>query len=203
MTKGRIAAIVAAATLGAAAFTGAAVALAADDTTSPSAGAPSRGMDGHGPGEHRPGAQGPGQRGPGEHGPGQHGPGQHGPGRHGPGGDMLHSEGVIEDADGNFITVRMQQGEATAVSATSITVVSADGYSATYAIDAETIVERHGEDGALQVGDSVHVRAVVEAGTAQAQVIHALSPEKAKEWEEHRAAMQDWMSERPEGPGRS
>lgn len=198
MTKGRIAAIVAAATLGAAAFTGAAVALAADDTTSPSAGAPSRGMDGHGPGEHRPGAQGPGQRGPGEHGPGEHGPGQHGPG-----GDMLHSEGVIEDAEGNFITVRMQQGEATAVSATSITVSSADGYSATYAIDAETILERHGEDGAPQVGDSVHVRAVVEAGTAQAQVIHSLSPEKAKEWEEHRAAMQDWMSERPEGPGRS
>ena len=182
MTKGRIAAIVAAATLGAAAFTGAAVALAADDTSSPSAGGPSRGMDGHGPG--------------------QHGPGQHGPGQHGPGGDMLHSEGVIEDADGNFITVRMQQGEATAVSATSITVVSADGYSATYAIDAETIIERHGEDGALQVGDSVHVRAVVEAGTAQAQVIHALSPEDAKEWEDHRAAMQDWMSERPEGPGR-
>ena len=190
MTKGRIAAIVAAATLGAAAFTGAAVALAADDTSSPSAGGPSRGMDGHGPGQH-----GPGQRGPGERGPGQHGPGQHGPG-----GDMLHSEGVVEDADGNFITVRMQQGEATAVSATSITVVSADGYSATYAIDAETIIERHGEDGALQVGDSVHVRAVVEAGTAQAQVIHALSPEDAKEWEDHRAAMQDWMSERPGRP---
>jgi len=194
MTKGRIAAIVAAATLGAAAFTGAAVALAADDTSSPSAGGPSRGMDGHGPGQH-----GPGQRGP-SRGMDGHGPGQHGPGQHGPGGDMLHSEGVIEDADGNFITVRMQQGEATAVSATSITVVSADGYSATYAIDAETIVERHGEDGALQVGDSVHVRAVVEAGTAQAQAIHALSPEDAKEREEHRAAMQDWMSERPGRP---
>ena len=48
MTKPRIAAIVAAATLGAAAFTGAAVALAADETPSPSASesTPSRGMEG-------------------------------------------------------------------------------------------------------------------------------------------------------------
>ena len=208
MTKPRIAAIVAAATLGAAAFTGAAVALAADDTPSPSASesAPSRGMDGpregHGP-------AGPGGHGPGGHGPGGHGPGEHGPGDRGPRDEMLHGEGVIEDADGSFVTVRMQEGEVTAVSATSITVKSADGYVSTYALNDKTIVERDGEDAAPQVGDTVHVRGTVTGSTATADMVHALSREKAKELEEHRAAMEDWMSERPavpegqDGPGRA
>lgn len=197
MTKPRIAAIVAAATLGAAAFTGAAVALAADNTPSPSASesAPSRdtdgprGMEGHGPRQEGPGGHGPHEG--------------HGPRGHGPGGEMLHSEGVIEDADGSFVTVRMQEGDVTAVSATSITVKSADGYTSTYAINDKTIVERDGEDAAPQVGDTVHVRGTVTGSTATADMVHALSPEKAKEFEEHRSAMEDWMSKRPEGPGRA
>ena len=129
MTKPRIAAIVAAATLGAAAFTGAAVALAADGPPSPSASesAPSRGMDGPGP---RHGGEGS-REGHGPRGTGEHGPGEHGPRSQGPGGDMLHSEGVIEDADVTFVTVRMQQGQVTAVAASSVTVRSADGYVST------------------------------------------------------------------------
>ena len=116
---------------------------------------------------------------------------------------MLHGEGVIEDADGSFVTVRMQEGDVTAVSATSITVKSADGYTSTYALNDKTIVERDGEDAAPQVGDTVHVRATVTGSTATADMVHALSPEKAKELEEHQSAMEDWMSERPEGPGRA
>ena len=116
---------------------------------------------------------------------------------------MLHSEGVVETADGTYITVRMQEGEVTAASATSLTVKSADGYTSTYAIDDSTVVERDGEDAAPQVGDTVHVRAEVTGGTATAEHIHALSPEKAKELEEHRAAMEDGMSERGEGPDRA
>lgn len=214
MTKPRIAAIVAAATLGAAAFTGAAVALAADDTPSPSASesTQSRGMDG--PRGNDPRQDGPGGHGPREghgpqegqgpregHGPREHGPG--GPGMHGPQADVLHSEGVIEDADGNFVTVRMQEGDVTAVSATSITVKSADDYTSTYVINDETTTERDGEDAAPKVGDAVHIRATVTGGTATAELVHALSPEKAQELEEHRAAMEDWMSERPEGTDRA
>jgi hypothetical protein len=113
---------------------------------------------------------------------------------------MLHGEGVIEDADGSFVTVRMQEGEVTAVSATSINVKSADGYVSTYALNDKTIVERDGEDAAPLVGDTVHVRGTVTGSTATADMVHALSPEKAKELEEHRAAMEDWMSERPAAP---
>ena len=219
MTKPRIAAIIAAATLGAAAFTGAAVALAANDTPSPSASesAPSRdgegprGMDGQGPRQDRPaGHAGQRDHGPREgHGPREHGPsgpGSHGPGSHGPGGGMLHSEGVIEDDEGAFVTVRMQQGEVTAVSATSITVTSADGYAGTYVITDETVVERNGEEVAPAVGDTAHVRATMTGSTATADMVHALSPEKAKELQEHREAMEDGMAQPPErsgGPGRA
>ena len=209
MTKTRIAGIVAAATLGAAAFTGATVALAANDTPNPSASdqASSRGMDrGNDQERHQRGPGGPGGQGPGGQGPGGHGPGGHGPGAHGPEGHMLHSEGVIEQADGTYITVRMQQGEVTAVSATSITVKSADGYTSTYVINGDTELERDRAEGAPQVGDTVHVRATVSGSAATADDIHALSPEQAKAMEEHRAAMEDEMSERSEGqqgPGRA
>jgi len=203
MTKTRIAAIVAAATLGAAAFTGAAVALAANDTSTPSASdsAPPRGMDGPARGDQRRGESG--MRGPGGHGPGGFGPGTHGPGERGPEGHLLHSEGVVESADGSYITVRMQEGEVTAASGTSITVESEDGYSSTYAIDDATVAERDGAEGAPQIGDTVHVRAQVKEGNAIAEHVHALSPEKAKELEEQRRAMEDWMTERPERAGRA
>jgi len=115
-------------------------------------------------------------------------------------GHMLHGEGVIEDAEGNYVTVRTQEGEVTAVSATSISVTSADGYASTYVIDADTELERDGAEGAAKVGDTVRVRATVAGGTATADDVHALSPERAKEMEQHRAAMQDWLDERPEGP---
>jgi hypothetical protein len=116
---------------------------------------------------------------------------------------MLHSEGVVESADGSYNTVRMQQGEVTAASGTSVTVESADGYSSTYVIDDATVAERDGTEGAPQIGDTVHVRAQVKGGSAIAEHVHALSPEKAKELEEQRSAMEDWMAERPEGPGRA
>jgi hypothetical protein len=115
---------------------------------------------------------------------------------------MLHGEGVVEAPDGTYVTVRMQHGEVTAVSATSITVKSPDGYSSTYSIAETTDVERDGEDDGPKVGDVVHLRATVTDGSATADVIHALSPEKAQELEDHRAEMEDWMAERPDRPER-
>jgi len=193
MTKTRMAAIVAAATLGAGAFTGATVALASDDTA-PSPSTTSPGPAGQGERDNR------GERG-GHHGPGDRGKEGH---REGHGSPLLHGEGVTEDPDGNIITVRMQRGEVTAVSATSLSVTSIDGFVSTYVITDETVVERDGEDAAPKVGDTVHVRATVEGSTATAEHVHALSPERAAELEEHREAMEEWMSERPDdgdGPG--
>ena len=63
---------------------------------------------------------------------------------------------------------------------------SADGYTSTYVVDDQTRLEREGDEGAPEVGDLVHVRATVDADTATAVGVHALSPEKAAELQERR-----------------
>ncbi|MEI8408959.1 MULTISPECIES: hypothetical protein [unclassified Kribbella] len=47
-------------------------------------------------------------------------------------GDALHGEFVTAKDGGGYETIATQKGEVTAVSTTSITVKSADGYSRTY-----------------------------------------------------------------------
>ncbi len=203
MKTSRIVGIVAAATLAAGAVTGTTVALAADNGNGNGSqqeqqqdglpAAPDLGMGAQG----RPDGQG---RGPGgDHGPGQMG--DRGPGgmgdKGGPRGEMgrmLHSEGVIEDADGNYVTVRMQTGEVTAVSATSISVKSVDGYTSTYVITDTTEQDRdRTADTQAQVGDTVHVRATVDGSTATADDIHAMSADFAAQMEEQRAQHEDGM----------
>ena len=50
----------------------------------------------------------------------------------------LHSESVVKKADGTFETVLSQQGTVDAVSETSVTVKSEDGFTQTYAVNADT-----------------------------------------------------------------
>ncbi|MET4590118.1 hypothetical protein [Arthrobacter sp. 754] len=50
----------------------------------------------------------------------------------------LHSESVVKKADGTFETELSQQGTVDAVSATSVTVKSEDGFSQSYAVNADT-----------------------------------------------------------------
>jgi hypothetical protein len=50
----------------------------------------------------------------------------------------LHGESVVKKADGTFQTILEQRGTVEAVSDTSITVKSEDGYSRTYAVNADT-----------------------------------------------------------------
>ena len=199
MKTSSIIAITAASTLGVAALAGAAVATAATQSAKdPQRQGQPVEARGPGMGDHGPGMRGPGM---GDHGPGMgdHRPGMRGPG--GPMGDVLHGEMVVEQQDGAIITVRVQEGKATAVSATSITVASSDGFTSTYAITADTEQERDRAEGtSAKVGDTVHVRATVEGATATADDVHALSPEAAKAMEEQRAAMEQWLSERPEPP---
>ena len=204
MKTSRIVGIVAAATLAAGTVTGATMALAADNGSGSGNGgsqsqnqddrpaAPDRGMGGQG--DH-------GQRGPG----GKGGPrgemggprGEMGGPRGEMGGHMLHSEVVIEDADGNYVTIRMQSGEVTAVSATSISVKSADGYTSTYVITDATEQDRdRTADTQAKVGDTVRVRATVDGSTATAEDIHAMSADFAAQMEERRAQMEEQRGEK-------
>lgn len=50
----------------------------------------------------------------------------------------LHSESVVKKADGTFETHLSQQGTVEAVSETSVTVKSEDGFTQSYAVNAET-----------------------------------------------------------------
>ena len=110
------------------------------------------------------------------------GPGGHGPGGHGPSklGQMLHGESVVELEDGTYVTQRMQVGDVTSVSETSLTVRSEDGFTETYVVGDETTLVRDQVTGtAASVGDVAHVRAIVTGTTITADVVMALSPAQA------------------------
>ncbi|HZN14809.1 MAG TPA: DUF5666 domain-containing protein [Acidimicrobiales bacterium] len=96
-------------------------------------------------------------------------------GKPGPGGPHfgmgggIHGEFVTPKDGGGYQTVATQVGEVTAVSASSITLKSADGYTKAYAVNDNTMVNA-GNNGIDDVksGDTVHVTAVVEDGKYRA-----------------------------------
>ena len=95
-----------------------------------------------------------------------------GPGGFGPGFEAkgaLHGELVMRNGADGFRTVDVQTGEATAVSSSSITVKSEDGFTKTYTVDENTLVNA-GRDGIgdVKTGHTVRVNAVVEGNTAHA-----------------------------------
>ena len=88
-------------------------------------------------------------------------------------GGALHGEFVVPKDGGGYQTVATQRGEVTAVSKDSITVKSEDGYSRTYKVAAETLVNS-ARDGisSIKTGNTVSVSAVVADNTATATSIN-------------------------------
>ena len=85
----------------------------------------------------------------------------------------LHGEFTIKKPDGSgYETVATQTGEVTAVSPSSITVKSEDGFSRTYSVDENTVVGS-GRDGigSVKTGDTVHVAGIVDGGKASAAAV--------------------------------
>jgi hypothetical protein len=126
-----------------------------------------------------PSSSGPGPRGPrgpgGPGGPGGRFKGGPGPGFGGPRG-AIHGEFVAPDGSGGYRTVDMQMGDVTSVSSDSISVKSVDGFSKTYSVDQNTVVNS-GRDGigSVKNGDKVSVNAVVDGGKAAARNIQDLT----------------------------
>lgn len=85
------------------------------------------------------------------------------------GGGALHGTFVVPDPDGGYQTVVTQRGEVTAVSSTSLTVVSEDDHSQTYVLDDETLV-MGGTEGvdSIEKGDQVRVTGLREGGSVRA-----------------------------------
>jgi hypothetical protein len=132
---------------------GAGIAFAASSSTSSST-----------PSTTVPGSKTPAQG----HGPRGFGGGQRGFG--GPGGlvglgPVVHGQFTERTASGGYQTVEIQVGKVTAVSATTITVLSTDKYSHSYTVAASTVVDAQ-RDGisSVAVGDQVQVNATTAAG---------------------------------------
>jgi hypothetical protein len=84
----------------------------------------------------------------------------------------LHGDFVASDGNGGYVTKRLQSGTVTAVSSTSITAKSADGYSTTFVVTSSTSVD-NGVDtiSNVKTGDTVTVVGTVADGTATASTI--------------------------------
>lgn len=75
---------------------------------------------------------------------------------------MLHGTATVETSDGTFEDYASQVGTVKTVSATSITVVSDDEFSATYTLDDSTHIVKNGAKSAasdIATGDTVMVQA--------------------------------------------
>ena len=96
------------------------------------------------------------------------------------GGAPLHGEFVVPDGNGGFRTMVVQRGEVTAVSKTSITVVSEDKFSTTYAVTEDTLVNA-ARDGitTIKKGAKVNVAATKVGDKATAVHIGDQSLRKA------------------------
>ncbi|WP_414943350.1 hypothetical protein [Amycolatopsis sp. cmx-11-32] len=80
--------------------------------------------------------------------------------------DALHGDFVVSDGKGGYRTERLQTGEITEISATSISLTSKDGYQQVYTIDSSTR-----KTGDPKTGEKVTVTAKVAGNTATATTI--------------------------------
>jgi hypothetical protein len=78
--------------------------------------------------------------------------------------EALHGDFVVSNGSGGYTTERLQTGDVTELSATSVTLTSKDGYKQTYTVDSSTQ-----KTGDVKTGDTnVTVVAKVEGQTATA-----------------------------------
>jgi hypothetical protein len=85
--------------------------------------------------------------------------------------NALHGEFVVSDGNGGYTTELMQTGTVTAVSSSSLTAKSDDGYTKTYTIDSGTAVGNNAEISSIANGDTVTVVATVSGDTATVDTV--------------------------------
>jgi hypothetical protein len=81
----------------------------------------------------------------------------------------VHGSAVVPKPGGGYQTIAFQNGKVTAVSSTSITLNSADGYSRSYQVTSSTLVNAQRDGiGSVKTGSHVIVTATVSSSTATA-----------------------------------
>lgn len=113
---------------------------------------------------------------------------RHGFGGFGLGGPLLgrglHGSYVVENPDGGYQTVLTQQGTATSVSDTSITVKSDDGFVATYRLTDETAV-LSGPSGTDAIAEGADVAVTALKSGSSAHALHVVDLSQLKDRFEH------------------
>ena len=89
---------------------------------------------------------------------------------------VVHGQVVVQKPGGGYQTVDIQQGAVTAVSSTSITLKSADGFTKTYTVTSSTLVNaQRGGIGSIKVGNKAVVSATQRGAVANASRITDLT----------------------------
>lgn len=91
-----------------------------------------------------------------------------------PRGRVLHAEATVRDRAGHDHVVETQNGTISGLDATTLTVKSPDGFTATYTVGKSTRIMLHGTQGTLSTlgtGDRVHVTAVKAGGELTARTV--------------------------------
>jgi len=84
----------------------------------------------------------------------------------------VHGQVVLNKPGGGYQTLDIQRGKVTAVSPSSISVRSADGFTASYAITGSTDVDAQRDGiGSVKVGNQVAVLATVSGSKATATIV--------------------------------
>lgn len=92
------------------------------------------------------------------------------------GAGLIHGVFTVPKSNGGYQTLDVQRGKVTAVSATSVTVKSTDGYTVTYTVTSKTLVDAKAAGiGSVKKGDSVFVTGTVSGTTSTATNIADLS----------------------------
>lgn len=88
----------------------------------------------------------------------------------------LHGQFIVAKPGGGYQTVDVQNGQVTAVSSTSITLKSSDGFTHSYTVSGSTIVDAQRDGiGSVKVGNQASVVATVSGSTATAASIFDLT----------------------------
>ncbi|MGH9105228.1 MAG: hypothetical protein ACRDZX_05210 [Acidimicrobiales bacterium] len=89
---------------------------------------------------------------------------------------VVHASYTVKGPDGKYETIDMQYGTVEAVSSSSVTVKSADGFSQTYQVAPTSVVDA-GPTGisSVKVGDEVNVQGVAGANTVTAERVDDLT----------------------------
>jgi hypothetical protein len=89
---------------------------------------------------------------------------------------MVHGQFVVAKSGGGYQTVDVQDGRVTAVSTTSITLKSSDGFTKTYAVTSSTTVDAQRDGiGSVKVGNQASVEATVSGSAVTATNIADLT----------------------------